>query len=150
VMIFLTFCVIFVTLVLQGLTLPIVIRKLGLAGLAGENPEEERARRAMVESALAYLEHAREGQPPEFDSVYDTLIRFQHHLSKMIDGKAAEDSGQTRDTYEKFREVSGHVLGLQRATILHLRNENQINDEVLRKIEYELDLMEARFSASGH
>jgi len=150
VMIFLTFFVIFVTLVLQGLTLPSLIRKLGLAGIAEKNPEEEKARRAMVESALAYLEHAREGQPPEFESVYDTLIRFQHHLLKMIDGKASEDAGQTRDTYDRFREVSGHVLSLQRATILHLRNQKQINDEVLRKLEYELDLMEARFSASGH
>jgi Na+/H+ antiporter len=150
VMIFLTFCVIFVTLVLQGLTLPSLIRKLGLAGMAGENPEEEKARRAMVEAALAYLEHAREGEPPEFASVYDTLIRVQHHRLKMIVGKASGDTGQTRDTYERFRDVSGHVLALQRATILHLRNENEINDEVLRKIEYELDLMEARFSASGH
>jgi Na+/H+ antiporter len=150
VMIFLTFCVIFVTLVLQGLTLPFVIRRLGLAGAAGENPEEEKARRAMVEAALAYLEHAREGEPQEFASVYDTLIRFQQHRLKMIVGKASEDAGQTRDNYERFRDVSGHVMALQRATILHLRNENQINDEVLRKLEYELDLTEARFSASGH
>ncbi len=150
VMVFLTFCVIFVTLVLQGLTLPWVIRRLGLAGLANENPEEEKARRAMVEAALAYLEHARESEPKEFDSVYDTLIQFQQHRLLMIDGRAAEDAGQTRDTYERFREVSGHVLALQRATILHMRNENQLNDEALRKLEYELDLMEARFYASGH
>ncbi len=104
----------------------------------------------MVEAALAYLEHAREGEPQEFVSVYDTLIRFQQHRLKMIVGKASEDAGQTRDNYERFRDVSGHVMALQRATILHLRNENQINDEVLRKLEYELDLTEARFSTSGH
>ena len=56
IMIFLTFCVIFVTLVLQGLALPPLIRKLGLAGVAGKNPEELKARRAMTEAAVAYLE----------------------------------------------------------------------------------------------
>jgi len=59
-MIFLTFCVIFVTLVLQGLTLPPLIRALGLAGLESKNPEEANARREMVEAAVAYLEHAKE------------------------------------------------------------------------------------------
>jgi monovalent cation/hydrogen antiporter len=147
VMIFLTFCVIFVTLVLQGLTLPPLIRCLGLAGIEGSDPEEEKARRAMVEAALAYLEHAREAKP-EFVSVYDNLIRFQKHRMRMIDGKSKDDTIETRETYEHFREVSGHVLALQRATILHMRNENQLNDEALRKLEYELDLMEARFYAS--
>jgi Na+/H+ antiporter len=150
VMIFLTFCVIFVTLVLQGLTLPTMIRHLGLAGLGGNDLDEEKARRAMVDAALAYLQHARESEPPESASVYDTLIRFQSYRLKMIDGKAAEDPGKSRDLYERYREVSGHVLALQRATILHMRNENQINDESLRKLEYELDLMEARFATSGH
>jgi NhaP-type Na+/H+ or K+/H+ antiporter len=50
-MIFLTFCVIFVTLVLQGLTLPPLIRYLGMASV-GRNPEEEKAHRAMVERLL--------------------------------------------------------------------------------------------------
>ena len=50
--IFLAFSVIFVTLVLQGLTLPPLVRALGLAGEAGPNLEEEAARREMLEAAL--------------------------------------------------------------------------------------------------
>src|SRR6266851_1396820 len=53
--IFLTFSVILVTLVLQGLTLPPLIRALGLAGSKGYESEEEEARKAMVEAALAHL-----------------------------------------------------------------------------------------------
>ena len=74
VMIFLTFCVIFVTLVLQGLTLPPLIRRLGLSGFSGQNAEEDEARRAMIEAALAYLEQGREDAPGEFAPVYDELI----------------------------------------------------------------------------
>jgi Na+/H+ antiporter len=150
VMIFFTFCVIFVTLVLQGLTLPALIRKLGLAGVAGRNPEEERARRAMVEAAIAYLEHAREISPQDSAIVFDELIRFQRHRMNLIDGTSDEGTGLTVGHYDQMRDLSKHVQALQRATILHLRNENQINDEVLRKLEYELDLVEARFSASGN
>jgi NhaP-type Na+/H+ or K+/H+ antiporter len=57
--IFLTFCVILVTLVLQGLTLPPLIRALGLAGATGHKEEEEEARRTMIEAAMVYLEQAR-------------------------------------------------------------------------------------------
>ncbi|HEX8766504.1 MAG TPA: Na+/H+ antiporter, partial [Candidatus Acidoferrum sp.] len=51
VIIFLTYCVIFVTLVLQGLTLPPLLRFLGLAGASGVNREEVNARREMIEAA---------------------------------------------------------------------------------------------------
>src|SRR4029077_20947751 len=53
--IFLTFSVILFTLVVQGLTLPPLIRALGLAGLAERNLEEDDARRAMIEAALQSL-----------------------------------------------------------------------------------------------
>lgn len=149
VMIFLTFCVIVVTLVLQGLTLPALIRSLGLAGVAGPNPEEEKGRRAMVEAAIAYLDHAKEIGPPDSTIVYEELIRFQRHRMNMLDGGSDEGTGLSAGDYERMRDISKHVHALQRATILHLRNENQINDEVLRKLEYELDLVEARFSTSG-
>ncbi|MGH9706301.1 MAG: Na+/H+ antiporter [Candidatus Acidiferrales bacterium] len=147
-MIFLTFCVIFVTLVLQGLTLPPLIRRLGLAGSAGENPEEKQARRDMAESALAYLEHAKGDEPPEFQPVFDELIRQQRHRLTMLGGEAPPEGGYRAEDYERLHELSRHVRALQRATLLHLRNQNRINDEVMRKLEFELDLMDARFSSS--
>ena len=104
----------------------------------------------MVEAAIAYLEHAREISPQDSAIVFDELIRFQRHRMNLIDGTSDEGTGLTVGHYDQMRDLSKHVQALQRATILHLRNENQINDEVLRKLEYELDLVEARFSASGN
>src|SRR5277367_2663069 len=57
--VFLAFCVIFVTLVLQGLTLPALIRGLGLAGTEEMDPEEIEARRIVLKSAIGYLEEER-------------------------------------------------------------------------------------------
>jgi monovalent cation/hydrogen antiporter len=147
-MIFLTFCVIFVTLVLQGLTLPVLIRRLGLAGLAGRNEEEEEARRDMVKAALAYLEHCRDDASADVAPVYDELIRmYRRRLNTLVNDKSAERGSRPED-YELWRELSQQVRAIQRATVLHLRNQNKINDEVMRRLERELDLTEARYADS--
>ena len=145
---FFTFCVIFVTLVLQGLTLPPLIRRLGLAGQTGENLEEKEARRAMGESALAYLENARTDEPAEFQPVFDEVIRQQRHRLTVLGGDAPNEDGYRAEDYQRLKDLSRQVRALQRATLLHLRNQNRINDEVMRKLEFELDLLDARFSGS--
>ena len=147
-MIFLTFCVIFVTLILQGLTLPALIRRLGLAGLAERNEEEEAARRDMVKAALAYLEHCREDTSSENAPVYDELIRlYRRRLNTLVNDKSAERGSRPQD-YQLWQELSQQVRAIQRATVLHLRNQNKINDEVMRKLERELDLTEVRYAQS--
>ena len=148
IMIFLTFCVIFVTLVLQGLTLPALIRRFGLAGMTGRNEEEEEARRDMVKAALAYLEHCREDSSAEVAPVYDELIRlYRRRLNTLVNDKSAERGSRPED-YELWRELSQQVRAIQRATVLHLRNQNKINDEVMRRLERELDLTDARYADS--
>jgi len=149
-MIFLTFCVIFVTLVLQGLTLPPLIRRLGLSGQGGKNVEESHARSAMVDAALAYLEQARDADKPEFRAVYDDLIRYERHRRNAFAGTDSADTGFRREDYERFRELSQNVRALQRATILNLRNHDEIDDEVMRRLEHELDLIEARYAVAEH
>ncbi len=149
-MLYLTFCVILVTLVLQGLTLPPLIRWLGLAGLAGRNTEEIEARRAMAEAALAYLQQTREDASGQFEAMHDELITLQRRRLNSLDSDSSVDNGSGPEDYQRWRELSRHVSAIQRATVLHLRNENKINDEVMRKLERELDLTEARYSAPEH
>lgn len=143
--IFLAFAVILVTLVLQGLTLPPLIRALGLAGSSASHPEEKEARRTMVESALAYLEDARRKDDPGFAEVYDDLAQHYHHrlatLSEAGDGVV---EGVNPDFYQRFVDVSRDLLRVERQTAVRLRNQRAINDELLRELERELDLGEAR------
>jgi monovalent cation/hydrogen antiporter len=144
VIIFLTYCVIFVTLVLQGLTLAPLIRFLGLAGAAGKNQEENAARRALIEAALKYLTQTRQSDQPDFAPVYDDLIRLQKGRLTMLRGAPADEDDYGAANYERYMELSRNVLGLQRASLLQLRNEDKINDEVMRRLETELDLIAAR------
>jgi Na+/H+ antiporter len=150
VMLFLTFCVILVTLVLQGLTLPPLIRWLGLAGMAGQNKEENEARRAMVQAALAYLEQTRDDTSKEFVPLHDELITLQRRRLNSLESNGSAEAGSRPEDYQQWRELSRHVSAIQRATVLHLRNENKINDEVMRKLERELDLTDARYAVPEH
>jgi monovalent cation/hydrogen antiporter len=144
--IFLTFSVILVTLVLQGLTLPPLVRALGLAGVAGRNCEEEEARRIILEAALGHLVKARAEDGSDLNEIYDDLEQhYRHRLATL--------TGDANDTHSGHQEVlvrvSREVLRVERQTAVRLRNEGRINDELLRDLEHELDLSEARYLASG-
>jgi CPA1 family monovalent cation:H+ antiporter len=76
--VFLTFCVICVTLVLQGVTLAPLIRALGLAGAAGPNCEELEARRIVIEAALSHLNDAKAKDREESGALYEDLTRHYH------------------------------------------------------------------------
>jgi len=147
--IFLTFCVILVTLVAQGLTLPPLIRALGLAGAAGPDCEETQARRQMLEAALAHLAKLRENDPGALAAVYDDIEQhYRHRLVALKDEEDNEEDAAHRAHHERYRELSRDLLGIERTTALRLRGDGHINDEVLRQLEYELDLTETRMSHS--
>ncbi|HUO33934.1 MAG TPA: Na+/H+ antiporter [Candidatus Acidoferrum sp.] len=139
--IFLTFCVILVTLVLQGLSLPWIIRKLGLEGSHGLLDEEIEARKEMAMAAMAYLEHAQESDLPEFAPLYDDLLRRQRLRTSLLEKDPAA-SGHRAVDLRRYEELLAQVNAIQRATVLHLRNENKINDDVMRRLESELDFAE--------
>jgi Na+/H+ antiporter len=144
--IFLAFSVILVTLVLQGLTLPPLIRALGLAGATSRNTEEEEARRMILETALSRLDEVRESERADFAKVFDDLeLHYRDRLAILTEEEADVRSAR----YRRFVELSRELLHVERRTAIRLRNEGRINDELLRQIERELDLAEARFLTGG-
>ncbi len=144
--IFLTFSVILVTLVLQGLTLPPLIRALGLVGAADDKSEEKEARSAMVEAALAYLEEARTQDGAEFRSIYEDLAKHYRHRLAKLRGEDHEEIGANPAAYARHITLTREMLRVERQAAIKLRNEGRINDEVLRRVEHELDLNETRLS----
>jgi monovalent cation/hydrogen antiporter len=144
--IFLAFSVILVTLVLQGLTLPPLIRALGLAGAPGRNIEEEEARRVILETALRRLDEVRESERADFAKVFDDLeLHYRDRLAILTEEEADVRSASHR----RFVELSRELVQVERRTAIRLRNEGRINDDLLRQIERELDLAESRFLTGG-
>jgi monovalent cation/hydrogen antiporter len=140
--VFLTFCVICVTLVLQGVTLPALIRALGLAGLAGPKREEQEARRIVIEAAVSYLEDSKEKDNEESVPLYEELTR--HYHQRLASLQPADGNRQDVADRDRFLHLFSEALRVERETAIRLRDEGRINDGVLRRIERELDLTESR------
>jgi CPA1 family monovalent cation:H+ antiporter len=147
--IFFTFSVILVTLVLQGLTLPALIRVLGLAGSSSQNFEETEARRIMAEAALAQLEKIRQDAEPAFAVLYEDLNEHYRRRLSSLPREGEDQDGFDPEAQAKFLMLSLELLRVERAAAVQLRNSGRINDEVLRQLLHELDLSETRFHAAA-
>ena len=144
VIIFLTFCAIFATLVLQGLSLPAIIRRLGLSGMESAYEEEREARREMIQAALEELGRIKEQRGGALTEVQEQLERYYRRRMALLNrdgvsGASSAPSGETADIAQRLRAV-------ERSVALKLRDENKIHDEVLRSLERELDFLDARFA----
>jgi CPA1 family monovalent cation:H+ antiporter len=146
--VFLAFCVILVTLVLQGLSLPSLIRTLGLAGEKGMEPEERYARKVALNETLEFLREKKKEEGEEYSHAYDDLIdRYEHRLAD-VDEKVAQHGKQKGKIYRQMLAVAEEAIKTERRTIIRLRDEGLISDDVLRTMEREMDLEESRYEAT--
>jgi monovalent cation/hydrogen antiporter len=143
--VFFTFGAILVTLVLQGITLPPLIRALGLAGSSGPNCEEQEARRIVIQAVLSHLDEAKRKDRPEHAALYEDLM--QHYDERLTSLNPGQSDPSDIAQHDRYIELSLEALRLERETAIRLRDEGRINDEVLRRIERELDLNESRIAA---
>jgi len=144
---FLTFCVIFVTLVLQGLTLSPLIARLGLTELPSAKYEEVEARRIMIEAALRKLEEIPDREEPVMKGIHDDLAkhyRIRHGALERAQGAGRVFSEQ----HDLFERTARELRDTERVSAVLLRDQDRISDEVLQKLLRELDLQDARALAS--
>ncbi len=147
---FLTFCVILVTLVPQGLSLPLLIRRLGLVGAEGtEEREEIEARLRVAEAALQKInelkdeDRVREDMAGRMRDLYEfRRRRFATRLNGQPED--GEEDGDYEERSLAFQNFRRELLGAERAALLQLRNEGRLSDEVRRRVERDLDLEDAR------
>jgi monovalent cation/hydrogen antiporter len=140
--IFLTFCVILVTLVFQGLSLPWLIRKLGFAEEGGRTLEELQARRAMIHAALKHIADLADNESDHERSVLDDIAGHYRQRLALID---CTDPEPEIRRYQSATDLSQELRGVERSTAVKLRDQDRISDLVLRKLERELDLLDTRF-----
>ena len=145
IIVFLTFCVILVTLVVQGITLPPLVRALGLAGSGGPSCEEQTARRIVIEAAIQHLESAKERDSERARPIYDDLVR--HYRGRMASIQPGSDDHHDAADHNHHMLLSLEALRIERETVIRLRDEGRINDGVLRSVERELDLSESRIAS---
>jgi len=142
-----TFMVIVVTLIAQGLTLPFVVRKLGLDRL-GLDERHERSRReadARLETAraaLVQLEAAAADERLQDELVQPWRTRQQQRIAQL--DSARDPAGRAFDEAARVQRVELALIDAERARLNALLREEKISDEIRRRIERELDLDEER------
>jgi CPA1 family monovalent cation:H+ antiporter len=143
---FITFALILVTIVGQGLTLPWLIRKLGVQEDGSQDQREEiRARLVAAEAALRCLDQvetegwAREDTLERMRGLY----RFRQRRFKVRAGKIADEDG-IEDRSLAYQRLIHAVSTAQREAVLQLRNTGDISSDVMHRLERELDLEESR------
>jgi NhaP-type Na+/H+ or K+/H+ antiporter len=151
--IFLTFSVILATLVIQGLTLPPLIKFLGVDDHDEDLEREEIAARLVTsEVALARIDELR-GEDWVLDDTADRVSAAYRYRQRRFSARSPDgsfDGGLDGDgvDYEArsaaYQRLVRDLLDTQRAALIELRDRGEINDDVLRRIERELDLEDSR------
>lgn len=139
--IFLTFSVIFSTLVLQGLTLRPLINWLGIQSDGKDHQDEQRARLVLASSVI---EHIEENYALTLSDEVLNQIKAKYEIRIQRLRKDETEQRLNEEQIREFHRLQQELLHKERADLIRMRREGAISDEVLRRIEYELDLEETR------
>lgn len=144
--IFLTFSVILATVLLQGFTLPPLIRALGVDDRDEElEREESEARLLAVEAALARIDELASEEWVRADTA--ERVRRSYDYRRRRFSSRFEDGGDPASYEERsaaYQRLLRELLDAQRQILLELRDAGRINDVIMRRIERELDLEDTR------
>ena len=147
---FITFVVILNTLVLQGLSLPLLVRWLKLEV---EENEEEQQLNIRLRLATAVLDHIKGEYREEATSV-DAFNRLKERYERMVqitsqklEKNAEKELGPA--FLPRYRQLLLDLVAVQRRELSQMRHDNLFSEELLRSKEFELDLEEARFRRIG-
>ncbi|HEV7883325.1 MAG TPA: Na+/H+ antiporter [Solirubrobacteraceae bacterium] len=147
IVLFLTFAVIFTTLVLQGLTLPALIRRLGIRDDGTDEREELLARRAATDAALATIDELA-GEDWTRDETAERMRALYDYRRSRLAARAGETDDADGDGYERrsrtYQKMVRRVLDAQRDELVRLRDRGEISNDVMHRLERELDLEDER------
>ncbi|HET7872181.1 MAG TPA: Na+/H+ antiporter [Terriglobales bacterium] len=141
---FLTFVVIVATLVVQGLSLPLLIRWLGIQEDRSMETEERDARLKANQAALEKLKQIAEKDPNKADALERLRVEYEDHI-RQLEGAEPQSAGTPLRLFStEYERLSEEALRVERISIIKLRDADIISDEVLRRIQRDIDLAEAR------
>lgn len=146
-LLFVTAVVIAVTLLGQGLTLGPLLRRLRLGTSGDELEEETLARNRSVDAALAQLRSLARLWPAHGPLLRSLEDRYRHRREHLVE---ADEDGELTISPEREQERAEHrailhaIVAAEREAVIALRDDGQIGDEILRRVERGLDLEELR------
>jgi CPA1 family monovalent cation:H+ antiporter len=142
-LIFITFCVIAATLIGQGLTLPALARWLGVVATHDVAHEEAHARAAIADTALALMPALRTRWPGHIELIDRLQVEYEHRAQHAEEHHEGELGEADRELFE-HRQLKQELIDTERQAAREMHGRGAISDEVLRRLERDLDLAELR------
>jgi CPA1 family monovalent cation:H+ antiporter len=146
--IFLTFAIILVTLVLQGLTIVPVIHLLGLRDDSGPaTSEETMARLSAAKVGLRRLNELSEAKEVPREVVDELKERYSHLIHRLTqDEQQREESESDKQIADAYQRARLAMIDAERGEVVRLRDDEAISDDVMRRIQEDLDVEEVLLS----
>jgi CPA1 family monovalent cation:H+ antiporter len=142
--VFLAFVVILGTLVVQGLSLPLMIRALPIEFDHLDEKEDAKARIHAAEAALARLEELLEEDWVREDTAERLRGLYNFRRNRFRSRFDAESDGGIEERSQNYQRLRRELLEAERAAIVDLRRNGVINDDAMRRLQRDLDLEDAR------
>jgi len=144
--IFISYAVILLTLVAQGLSLPLLIRILKVKGDGKADCEEHVARVTANRAALAHLQRLAKTDSGSHPQLSLLEAEYRERLAQLKEEEDAgiSEAGEAALRASRFHQLAREALGVEREAIIELRNQHRINDETLRVVQRDIDLADAR------
>jgi Na+/H+ antiporter len=143
---FVTFGVILFTLVVQGLSLPGLIRALRVREDGEEERHEElQGRLAIAQAALGRIEELSKAEWTNDETIerVRALYEFRRRRFKVQAGKLEDEDGIEERSLQ-YQQLMHRIFDAQRETLVELRDGGEVSSDVTRRLERELDLEESR------
>ena len=138
--------VIVASLLMQGTSLPWLLRRLGLRA-EDFGTAENKARLKAARAALEWLHDNSKAESAD-EATKSARALYEAKVRRLqLSPPGDEESDEAREM-ERYRALRLELLGVERSTVLALRRDGRINATVLRTVERDLDLEEARLSGS--
>jgi CPA1 family monovalent cation:H+ antiporter len=141
---FLTFAVIFVTLVVQGLSLPAVISRLHISDDGAAESEELKARLVATKAALAQIDALAQEDWTRDDTMERMRNAYEYRKRRLSARAGKIDDDGYEDRSLAYQQAVQMVLGAQRDALVELRRQGTISNETMNRVIRELDLEESR------
>lgn len=138
--------VIVASLLVQGTSLPWLLRRLGLQA-EDFGTEEHKARLKAARAALEWLDN-RSGAESADEATKSARALYEAKVRRLQLSPPTDDDSDEAQELERYRALRLELLGVERSALLALRRDGRINATLLRAIERDFDLEEARLSGS--
>ena len=148
---FLAFVVIFMTLIVQGLSLPLLLQVLNVKKLEHSNLEGKELRLTVAESTIHFIETTFpiDLAPPVESNIKNHYEEISRRLRKELEAVGdleKRDPDSQNLLLSDLIAAQVEILKFQRSLLIKFQKENRFSDEVLKRLENELDIEDLRLN----